>query len=57
MNMNISVMRRLLLKVFIGFLSLTALVAVFSVLSHQFGETQIKVLVTTFEDEWGQVQK
>src|SRR5262245_58181132 len=45
--MNYAKIRGLLLKVFIGFLSLTALVAIVSVLSGKFGETQIKVLVTT----------
>lgn len=39
-------MRRLFLKVFIGFLTLTALVAIVAVLSGSFGHTQIKVLVT-----------
>lgn len=39
-------MRRLFLKVFIGFLTLTALVAIVAVLSGSFGNTQIKVLVT-----------
>jgi hypothetical protein len=37
-----------LLKVFIGFLSLTALLAIVSVLNGKSGETQIKVLATTF---------
>src|SRR5262245_23504404 len=45
--MNYAKIRGLLLKVFIGFLSLTALVAIVSVLGGKFGETQIKVLVTT----------
>jgi FtsH-binding integral membrane protein len=46
--MNLSDIRRIFLWSFIGFLSLTALIAIFSVLSHEFGETQIKVLATTF---------
>jgi hypothetical protein len=46
--MEYAEIRRLLLKVFIGFLSLTALLAIVSVLSGAFGETEIKVLATTF---------
>ena len=53
--MNYTDIRRLLLKIFIGFLSLTALVAIFSVLSHQFGETQLKVLLTTFSISAGSI--
>src|SRR5262245_13976448 len=45
--MNYAKIRGLLLKIFIGFLSLTALVAIVSVLSGEFGKTQIKVLITT----------
>jgi hypothetical protein len=41
-------LRRRLLKVFIGFLSISALVAILSVLSGQFGQTQLKVLASTF---------
>src|SRR5882672_819710 len=46
--MNLPGVRKILLWSFIGFLSLSALIAIFSVLSHEFGETQIKVLATTF---------
>jgi len=53
--MNYTETRRLLLKVFIGFLSLTALVAITSVLSREFGETQFKVLVTTFSISAGSI--
>ena len=53
--MNYSDIRRLLLKVFLGFLSVTALVAIFSVLSREFGETQIKVLATTFSISAGSI--
>lgn len=53
--MNYTEIRRLLLKVFIGFLSLTALVAIVSVLSHKFGETQLKVLLTTFSITAGSI--
>jgi hypothetical protein len=45
--MNFAKMRSVLLKLFIAFLSLTALIAIISVLSGSFGEIQIKVLVTT----------
>jgi len=45
--MNLQKIRRILLWGFIGFLSLTALIAVFSILSHQFGDTQLKVIFTT----------
>lgn len=44
--MNYTTVRKLLLKVFIGFLSLTAVAAIGSLLIGQFGETQMKVLVT-----------
>ncbi len=53
--MNCTAFRKLLLNVFIGFLPMTALVAIFSVLSSEFGETQIKVLVTTFSISAGSV--
>lgn len=53
--MNYTAARKLLLKVFIGFLSMTALVAILSVLSGEFGETQIKVLVTTFSITAGSI--
>jgi len=46
--MNSTDARRLFLKLFIGFLSLTALIAIFSVLSGDFGEFQVKILATTF---------
>jgi hypothetical protein len=46
--MNLSNPRKILLWVFIGFLSLTAVIAIFSVLVGQFNETQLKVLATTF---------
>src|SRR6476619_1698791 len=45
--MNFAKMRSVLLKVFIGFLSLTALIAIVSVLGGEFGNTQLKVLITT----------
>lgn len=53
--MNYTEIRRLLLKIFIGFLSLTALVAILSVLSHKFGETQLKVLLTTLSITAGSI--
>jgi hypothetical protein len=53
--MNYTKVRKLLLKVFIGFLSMTALVAIFSVLNREFGEAQIKVLVTTFSISAGSI--
>ena len=53
--MNYTEVRKLLLKVFIGFLSMTALVAIFSVLSREFGQTQLKVLVTTFSISAGSI--
>lgn len=46
--MNYTEVRRLFLKVFIGFLSMTALVAILSVLTREFGEIQVKILLTTF---------
>lgn len=46
--MNLTNSRKILLWVFIGFLSLTAIIAIFSVLVGKFGETQLKVLATTF---------
>lgn len=46
--MNYTDMRRLLLRVFIGFLSLTALLAIVSVLIGKPGDIQLKVLGTTF---------
>ena len=53
--MNYTAVRKLLLKVFIGFLSMTAIVAILSVLSGEFDETQIKVLVTTFSITAGSI--
>lgn len=53
--MNYSDIRRLLLKVFIGFLSVTALVTILSVLGGKFGETQVKVLFTTFSISAGSI--
>ncbi len=53
--MNYTEARKLLLKVFIGFLSMTALVAILSVLSRNFGEPQIKVLATTFSIAGGSI--
>jgi hypothetical protein len=46
--MNYSAVKRLALQVFIGFLGLTAAVAVISVLSGSFGDFQVKVLISTF---------
>lgn len=46
-EMSFTEIRRLSLQTFIGFLSLTALVAIVSVLSGDFGETQLKILGTT----------
>jgi len=40
--------RKIFLKIFIGFLSLTALVAIFCVFVGNFGEFELKVLATTF---------
>jgi len=46
--MNLHAVRKILLWAFIGFLSLTALIAIVSVLNGPFGEMQLKVLATTF---------
>jgi len=46
--MNYSEIRKLSLKVFIGFLGLTALIAIISVLSGDFGKLQWKILATCF---------
>ena len=46
--MNYTEIRKLSLKIFIGFLSLTAVIAIISVLSGKFGELQEKILATTF---------
>ena len=40
--------KRLFLKLFAGFLLLTAVLAIFSVLRGEFGQFQVKVLITTF---------
>lgn len=53
--MNYTEIRKLLLKVFIGFLSVTALVAIYSVLGHEFGKTQLKILATTFSISAGSI--
>ncbi|MBT7162497.1 MAG: hypothetical protein HN904_06935 [Victivallales bacterium] len=45
--MDYAEFRRASLRTFLGFLALTAAVAVVSVLSGDFGETQVKVLLTT----------
>lgn len=46
--MNPREAKRIFLKLFIGFLSLTAAIAILSVLSGDFAEFQLKVLATTF---------
>ena len=46
--MDYSEIRKLALKIFIGFLGLTAVIAIISVLAGQFGELQWKILGTTF---------
>lgn len=46
--MNIGHLRSLFLKLFIGFLSLSALIAIACVLGGEFGELQAKILATTF---------
>ena len=46
-NLNLTALRKSLLWAFIVFLSLTALIAIFCVVSHDFGEIQIKVVLTT----------
>ena len=53
--MNYTEIRKLLLKVFIGFLSLTAFIAILSVLTRQFGETQVKILLTTLSITAGSI--
>jgi hypothetical protein len=47
-RMDLSKIRRIFLWVFIAFLSLTALIAIFTVLGGAFGKTVDKVLATTF---------
>jgi len=44
--MDYSEIRRLFLRTFIGFLILTALIAIGSVLTGEFGELQLKILAT-----------
>ncbi len=46
--MNPGEAKSVFLKLFIGFLSLTAAIAILSVLSGDFGDFQLKVLATTF---------
>jgi hypothetical protein len=46
--MNYRELKRLSLVAFIGFLILTALIAIVSVLTGKFGELQWKILLTTF---------
>ncbi|MGE9295962.1 MAG: hypothetical protein ACQKBV_06720 [Puniceicoccales bacterium] len=46
--MNLHTARTLLLKTFIGFLGLTALIAIVSVLIGEWGTVQLKTLATTF---------
>ncbi|MHC4993570.1 MAG: hypothetical protein ACYTGQ_00810 [Planctomycetota bacterium] len=45
--MNYAEIRRLSLNVFLGFLGLTAVIAIVSVLAGEFGEVQAKILGTT----------
>ena len=46
--MNTAGMKKQFLHAFVGFLGLTALIAIVSVLSGEFGELQMKILVTSF---------
>ena len=46
--MNTANMKRRFLHAFVGFLGLTAFIAIVSVLSGEFGELQVKILVTSF---------
>ncbi|MFH1369962.1 MAG: hypothetical protein ABII09_01550 [Planctomycetota bacterium] len=46
--MNYTKIKRLSLKVFIGFLGLTAIIAMISVLIGKFGKVEVKILATTF---------
>ena len=46
--MNTAVMKKRFLHAFVGFLGLTAFIAIVSVLSGEFGELQMKILVTSF---------
>jgi hypothetical protein len=45
---NTAGMKKRFLHAFVGFLGLTALIAIVSVLSGKFGELQMKILVTSF---------
>ena len=45
--MNFTEIKKVLLKLFVGFLILTAIIAIISVLSGEFGELQGKILATT----------
>ncbi len=53
--MNYTTMRKLLLKVFIGFLSLTAGVAIAAVFRPDFGSTHFKILATAFSIAAGSI--
>lgn len=46
--MNYTAMKRFFLKLFLGFLGITAAVAIISVLGGEFGKLQEKILVTCF---------
>ena len=46
-TMNYTAIRKLSLKIFLGFLGFTALVAIVSLLSGEFGHLQVKVLATS----------
>ena len=46
--MNTANMKKRFLRAFVGFLGLTAFIAIVSVLSGEFGELQVKILVTSF---------
>ena len=47
-TMNYTGIRKLSLKIFLGFLALTALIAIIFVLSGDFGKLQWKILATSF---------
>ena len=47
-EMNPENAKRIFLKLFIGFLSLTATIAILSVLSGDFDEFQLKILASSF---------
>lgn len=46
--MNLTSMKKSFLGGFIGFLSFTALVAIIAVIGGEFGEIQVKILISTF---------